>query len=291
MQRRTSPACEGRTFAHYLQLPRRTVAKLDRYVLDVYARDAFDAIDADLAGTCLVIRSLYPTTHLGVGPFKASMACLDLCINRHDAPDSLVDLCTGMDLDSYDHWSSGASMVVVAATPSFYLDGKQDRRYMDVCIKLALEMGPYGHYTLLRRFYKMEYNFRRGDQGNIMLARWCNAFKAAWEAAVALLGDDVDPKSLHSKHSTSVPTHASSHNIHHFAGIADRSSPRSRGARRCTPTRLRPRPRPSSTSSTTTTSTPTRATPRARRPSRSRRRAPRSPSRSTTSMPPTCRER
>ena len=50
-------------------------------MLDVYARDAFDAIDADLADTCLVIRSLYPTTQLGVGPFKASMACLDLCIN------------------------------------------------------------------------------------------------------------------------------------------------------------------------------------------------------------------
>ena len=82
MPRRTSPVCDlGRTFAHHLRLPRRTVAKLDRYVLDVYARDAFDAIDADLAGTSLVIVRLYPTTQLGVGPFKASMACLDLCIN------------------------------------------------------------------------------------------------------------------------------------------------------------------------------------------------------------------
>ena len=62
------------------------VAKLDSYVLNVYAQDAFDAIDADLADTCLVIRSLYPTTQLGVGPFKASMACLDLCINRRERP-------------------------------------------------------------------------------------------------------------------------------------------------------------------------------------------------------------
>ena len=99
-------------------------------------------------------------------------------------------------------------MLEVAATPSFYLDGRHDRRYMDVCIKLALEMGPYGHYTLLRRFHVMESNFRRGDQGNVMFPRWCNAFKAAWEAAEALLGDDVDPESLHSTHSTSVPTHA-----------------------------------------------------------------------------------
>ena len=263
-------------------------------MLDGYARAAFDAIDADLAGTRLIISSLYPTTQLGVlgvGPFKASMACLDLCINRHDAPDSLVDLCTGLGLDSYDHWSSGASMLEVAATPSLYLDGRHDRRYMDVCIKLALEMGPYGHYTLLRRFYVMEFNFRRGDQGNIMFPRWCNAFKAAWEAAEALLGDDVNGDSLHSTHHTSVPTHTSSHNIHHFAGIADRSSPRSRGARRGTPTRSRPRPRPPSTSMTTTMPTPRRATPRARRPSRLRRRAPHSPSKSTTSMPPTCRAR
>ena len=85
MPRRTSPVCDlGRTFAHHLRLPRRTVAKLDNYVLDGYARAAFDAIDADLAGTRLIISSLYPTTQLGVlgvGPFKASMACLDLCIN------------------------------------------------------------------------------------------------------------------------------------------------------------------------------------------------------------------
>ena len=70
-------------------------------------------------------------------------------------------------------------MVEVAATPSFYLDGRHDRRYMDVCIKLALEMGPYGHLTLLHRLRNTEFHFRRGDRGNVMFPRWCNAFKAA----------------------------------------------------------------------------------------------------------------
>ena len=50
---------------------------------------AHSPLRADLAGTRLIISSLYPTTQLGVlgvGPFKVSMACLDLCINRRERP-------------------------------------------------------------------------------------------------------------------------------------------------------------------------------------------------------------